>query len=451
MEKIWKCDRNRVRIENWKEVFMKKVLIIGHFWPYHQGGSKRILGLAKYLAEFGWKPTILTGKLNSGKPEIDIHYIETESGNRIAQFKRFFGLDSKKSIQAQMGISAPTREKEGSLSTRLVKMVEAVVTYPDTEIAWKTHAMKAVEKLMVEHKYDAVLSVWPITAHMIGHEIHKKYGVPWFVDFPDMWAFTYAYRYGEIRRYFDKRLERKTMIPAKTIVTSSWPQSRLLEKLHKRERIHTIKMGYDPEYENNPPIPLTDKFTITYTGVLYGKERNPYKFFEALASLIRKRLIDPKDVDVRFYGKFEDWVQEDIERHGLQDIVKQYGSVSWMDCLQRQRESQLLLQLNWEDPKEKGAYSGKIAEYLAAFRPVISVGGFGKDVMEELFIETNVGAYCIDVSETETALLNYYNEFKTHGFVDFKGTLNAITSYSYREMAGQFAKILNQVEEGNQC
>ena len=36
---------------------MKKVLIVGHFWPYRQG-SGRVLGLAKHLMEFGWQPKI---------------------------------------------------------------------------------------------------------------------------------------------------------------------------------------------------------------------------------------------------------------------------------------------------------------------------------------------------------------------------------------------------------
>ncbi|MFA7110580.1 MAG: hypothetical protein WC160_03600, partial [Bacilli bacterium] len=55
---------------------MKKVLIIGNFWPYRKG-SRRITSLAKYLKEFGWSPVILTGSI-SQKPDFKVRYIEVD-------------------------------------------------------------------------------------------------------------------------------------------------------------------------------------------------------------------------------------------------------------------------------------------------------------------------------------------------------------------------------------
>jgi undecaprenyl pyrophosphate phosphatase UppP len=46
--------------------------------------------------------------------------------------------------------------------------------------------------------------------------------------------------------------------------------------------------------------------------------------------------------------------------------------------------------LKWEDPQERGVYSGKVFEYLAAKRPILATGGTD-DVITELLNETNAG------------------------------------------------------------
>lgn len=423
---------------------MKKVLVLGHFWPFHRGGSKRMLGLAKYLPEYDWEPIILTGVLQ-GKPDRDYRCIETPSANRIASLKKMLGFNPKKGVQEQIGIPTVVRERHDSITTRFLKTIEAVVTYPDVEIGWKPHALKEAHKLFSTEKVDGIISVWPIVTHLIAKELKDTYRVPWIADFPDMWTYTYAYRYGRVRRFMDKRLELQTLRRADELVTSSWPQSRVLERLHKRELVHTIKIGFDPECENVPPAPLVGKFAITYTGVLYGKERNPTKFLAALAELINEEKIDPAQTEVRFYGDRDGSVDVEIERLRLASVVKQYGVVSWEECLARQRETQLLLHLNWEDPNEKGAYSGKISEYLAARRPIISVGGFGGDVIEELFNETKIGSYCPRVQDIKMSLLRYYDEYKRSGSLAFTGDENEISKNSYRRMAEEFATLMNSV------
>ena len=72
---------------------MKKVLIIGHFWPY-RGGSRRIFGLAKYLKKFGWEPIIITGLLER-KPDFNVRYEEIH-------YPCFLGFKTKRDIGDQL-------------------------------------------------------------------------------------------------------------------------------------------------------------------------------------------------------------------------------------------------------------------------------------------------------------------------------------------------------------
>jgi stalled ribosome alternative rescue factor ArfA len=155
--------------------------------------------------------------------------------------------------------------------------------------------------------------------------------------------------------------------------------------------------------------------------------------------------MDSCDIEVRFFGPKEDWIEREIVQYNLEGIVKQYGNVPWAECLGKQYASQLLLHLNWENKKEKGAYSGKISEYLAARRPVLSVGGWGNDVIEELFTETSVGDYCPQVEDVKKSLLRYYVEYKETGKVSFRGDVDKINRHSYQAMAKKFSEILNGI------
>ncbi len=420
---------------------MKKVLIVGYFWPYHPGGSKRMAGLAKHLPEFGWQPIILSAPLKT-RLDNGCGIVEVAAENKVALIKQKFGFNPGRGLQEQIGVPAAIRGNRNFLTEKILKLIEGALTYPDVEAGWKLPALAAAKKLIVSEKIDAVISVWPITSHLIAKEIKQNYNLPWIADFPDLWAKTYAYSYGPLRQWLDVLLEKKTLKFADRLTVSSRPLASTLEQMHKKE-VSVIKIGFDPDIVNDPPAALTKEFTITYTGIFYGKERNPFKFFEALRQLMLKNLVDANDFKVRFYGAKQDFVQAGIEKYGLSAIVGQYGQIQWQECLRRQRESQLLLQLNWENKKEKGAYSGKITEYLAARRPILSVGGWGGDVMEELFSQTKAGAYCLSSEAAAAAILEFYNEYKQKWHLDFRGNLEAIDEYSNRHMAKKFCGLLD--------
>ena len=424
---------------------MKKALIIGHFWPYHRGGSKRVLGLAKYFPELGWEPIILTGFLKE-KPDFPVKIIETDSSNVIVYLKKRFGFDSNRGFQEQIGIPSETRDKKGSFTTKVFKLIEGIITYPDIEKGWKPFALKTMKEFLKAEKIDAMISVWPVPAHFIAKELKKEYKIPWIADFPDLWSYTSSYHYGLLRRLLDVRLEKETIKFANFLTTSCLPQQKVLEKLHKGKPVQTIMLGYDPEKVNDPPSELTKKFTITYTGLWQGQERDPLKVFIAFKELISERLIDPKEVEVRFYGPKQEWIEREIKQQGLPEIAKQYGIISWDECLKRQRESQLLLHLNWGDKKETGIFSGKFPEYLAARRPIIAAGGLGQDeVVKEILFESKAGIYCPEIKEIKSCLFQFYSEYKEKGKVIYPGDIQKINEYNYREMVKKFSQILNSI------
>ena len=426
---------------------MKKVLIIGYFWPYI-GGSKRVIGLAKSLPEFGWQPIILTGPLQQ-KPDSEFRVIETDFRGFLGSWVRLFGFSHEEDI----GDQVRARVKERSPKTKSFlrfsyNFVREIIAYPDEYKGWEPFALRAASELLEREKVDALISIYPYTSHVIANELKKRYEIPWIADLADLWSLNSAYGYGPLRRLFDKRLERKTLLSADVLTTSSWPLAERLSRLHRGKSVSTIHLGFEPDMVNIPLVSLTTKFTVTYTGIFYRKKREPSKFFAALSSLISDGIVNLDEVEVRIYGRQDDWVEREIKKYRLSSVVRQYAMIPKEQCFEKQKESQLLLQLNWEDKREKGVFSGKMLDYLAAQRPILAAGGSGYDeVVKEILFKTTAGVYCPQIEDIKNALAKFYREYKQVGRVTYNGDWAEIEKYSNREMAKKFADILNQLTE----
>ncbi len=420
---------------------MKKVLIINRWHPPHP--RFRIVGLAKYLPEFGWQPIILT---SSGGEKLSPQFrvIETPYRDVLAFWKRLFGFNLNENIRRQV-INRFDVASKNWLVDFLITRVGEFISYPDLSRGWKPFAIKAGSEVLQKEGVDAVLSSsMPVISHLIAKELKTRYKIPWVADFRDLWTQNHNYSYGPLRKLIDRRLELKTLSLADALVAVSQPAAGKLMVLHKGKPVYAITNGFDPAEINSPPSNLAAKFTITYTGGIQWKGQEPSKLFAALRDLVSDGTMSPDDIEVRFYGPRESWVEREINGYGLGGIVKQNGIVPRQIALEKQRESQLLLLLKWEDPQEYGVYSGKVFEYLAARRPILAVGG-STDVVDELLNETGAGTCAPTVEDIKNILKKLYQEYKLKGEVAYKGVESNVNKYSHREMARKFAGVLDSI------
>jgi glycosyltransferase involved in cell wall biosynthesis len=418
---------------------MKKVLIIAHLFY----ASPRIPGLGKYLPEFGWQPIVLTTPLGE---DPDSRFGPPDSFKSIC-----------KVIETHGYISSYGKKRLAPKKYRRLKRVlrffyryyREVAQYPDSEKGWKPFAVKVGDELFQSEEIDAMISSYsPVTSHLIASELKRKHGVPWVADFRDLWTQNHNYPYSPLRKIFERRLELKTLSVADALVSTSQFWADKVKAMHRKEA-YAITNGFDPDSMSDGKADLTANFTITYTGQIYTKQ-DPTKLLIAIEELISQGKIDQKDVEVRFYGPENELLQREIEKRGLSKIVKQYGTIPRQDSFKKQQESQLLLLLDWEDPQEKGVFTGKIFEYFAAQRPILATGGFGDDVVEKALDQTNSGVYCLKLEDIKDALEKLYSEYKLKGRIAYHGNIEEVNKYSYREMARKFAEILNNLTAAKQ-
>lgn len=421
---------------------MKKVLIITYLFAQKEAvGAIRLYGLAKFLPDFGWEPTILTVK-SPTKQSSHLKVIETSYDDLSIKWKKRLGLKLDKPLKEMAGL--PTYKNKQTTADIILNLWEEIFAYPDANKGWYKFAIDAGGKLLEKESFDAIISSSsPVTSHFIAKELREKYEIPWIADLRDLWTQNHYYHYSSYRKFIERRLEVRTLSLAGALTTVSQPLAEKLKELHKGKKIYAITNGFDPD-EKNIRATLSDKFNITYTGYLYKGKRDPEPLFKALQKLISDGSIEPDDIEVDFYGYTEGWLEIDIHKYGLQNVVKAHGLIPRGEAIKKQREAQLLLLLTWNDPKEVGVYTGKIFDYLSAQRPILSIGISG-GVVEELLTKTSAGIHASTQEEIEDVLRKFYYEFKLKGKVGYSGINSEIEKYSQKEMARKFAEVLNDI------
>ncbi|EKF86363.1 glycosyltransferase [Methanobacterium formicicum] len=421
---------------------MKRVLIISYSFNNDQViGSVRMRGLAKYLKEFGWNPTILTVKSHSKSSEFDS--VETNyEEDIISVWKKKIGFTNGTALKGNIGVNNNKNKK--SFLNSFVKFSSEIVTYPDTHKGWLKPALESGNKLLKENKFDAIVSTYPVaTCHLIAKKLSENHDLPWIADYRDLWSQNHYKNYSKIRKHLDTKLEIKTLKSAKAITTISDPLKEKLNEIHNDKEIYTIMNGFDPK-QINPGTEISKKFSITYTGTLYNGIRDPEPLLISINELITDGIIDPKDMKLQFYGPKEDWLEKDIEKNNLSEVTEIFGEISRDLSIQKQREAQLLLLITANDPREKGFFTGKLFDYLAAERPIFHIG-VKNGVIEKLLKKTNTGISTDNINDIKLELERFYGDYIVNKEVSYHGLKNEVNKYNHKSMAKKFSDILDSL------
>jgi hypothetical protein len=128
-------------------------------------------------------------------------------------------------------------------------------------------------------------------------------------------------------------------------------------------------------------------------------------------------------------------------------MVTHHGKVSHEEAIQRQRESTLLLLLNWHAPqdtfKERGWFTGKVYEYLAAGRPILAVPGHTG--VDALLDETRGGVSADSRDEIAALLRGWYQEYEASGTVASQSDPDAVQTHTLHAQARRLAALFDEV------
>ena len=281
----------------------------------------------------------------------------------------------------------------------------------------------------------------PVTSHLIARKLKQKYKIPWIADLRDLWTQNHFYNKFDLIKYFERRLELKTLSDPDALITVTERFADELKILHKNKKVFCVTNGFDEDDSSKLTSKLKNKFIITYTGILYNGKRDPSLLFKVISQLINENIINRNLIEIRFYGPKEDWLADEIKKYNLEGIANFCGFIPREEILEKQKESQILLLLLDSNNKEEGVYPAKIFEYLGARRPIIAFGGQG-GIVKELLEKNKAGVFTENFDMLKKIVLNYYKQFTQFGEVRYEGNAS-IENYSYKLIAKRYSEIIN--------
>lgn len=429
---------------------MKKILLIAfYFNQTNEIASKRLKGLAKYLPQFGWEPIIITPKLdnipNYEYNNLDFKVIETNYENMLDKWiNKFRKSSNNDELNDENNNAKRNNQSKNSLINKAISIAGEIFAYPDGMKYWYEPAIEVSKEAIEVNNIEAIISSsWPITSHVIANDLKKLYNLNWIADLRDLWNLNPYVKHTFIRNYFEKKLEIETFKYADVLTTTTDLASKTLQKLHPSKRIYTVMGGYDIEniIENNT-LRNNEKLNFMYAGSLYGGKRDPNLLFKGIRELIDKNEISQSLLSLDFYGDSQG-LGNIAKEYRIESIVHVHGSIPHKEVLKKQKESQALLLLSWNNEKEMMFLPGKIYEYLAAKRPILSIG-YKEGSLKDLIEKTNIGYHVSTLEETKKAILNFYNSFIENKSLKYTGN-EYVNNYSMITTAQKFGTILDSI------
>ncbi|SHG63321.1 hypothetical protein SAMN05421866_1054 [Chryseobacterium oranimense] len=380
----------------------KKILIITYYWPPAGGpGVQRWLKFAKYLPESGWKPVIYTPE-NPSYPLLDESLLKDVPQNleiiktkiwEPYQLAEKLNKSNKKFKAGQFDVG-----KNQSWKSKLSIWVRGNFFIPDARVFWVKPSVKFLEQYLKENKIDVVVTSGPPhSLHMIGLGLKEKFpNLKWIADFRDPWTEISYYKHLKLTKSSDRKhrqLESAVFKKADITLATSYTDAENFRKAGANAVC--ITNGFDEEAKKQKSEIVkgqkNETFTLSYIGVL-EQLRNPENLWKVLDELIKENKDFANSFTLKFAGRVDDKILQFIENSSLKDHLLNLGYIAHDKAVEEMANSSLLLITNFPNESSKGIIPGKIFEYLATGKQIISFGPDEADV-SRILTETGAGKH----------------------------------------------------------
>jgi hypothetical protein len=428
----------------------KKILIITYYWPPAGGpGVQRWLKFAKFLPEFGWKPIIFTPE-NPSYPLIDesllkdvpedLEIIKTKIWEPY-QLAEKLNKSNKKFKAGQFDVG-----NNQSWKSKLSIWVRGNFFIPDARVFWVNPSVKYLEQYLKINKIDVVVTSGPPhSLHLIGLQLKKQFPeIKWIADFRDPWTEISYYKHLKLTNKSDKKhrqLESDVFKNADITLATSYTDAENFRK--NGAHAVCITNGFDESDSSNPQtLKSSDsatKFTLSYIGVL-EQLRNPENLWKALDELVGTNAEFAENFRLKFVGRIDDKILNAIETSRLKNHIDNLGYLSHDKAINEMSNSTILLITNFPNASSKGIIPGKIFEYLATGKQIISFGPDDADVAK-ILDETKAGKHFgyDNSEEIKNFILEKFELWKIGNLSENTGN---IEQFSRRNLTKQLSDIL---------
>ena len=355
-----------------------KVLIVTYYWPPSGGGGvQRWLKFATYLDKLGCECVVYTPS-NPDVPVLDSSLVdEIPDGVQVVTLpinepSRILKNLTVKSVSKRTGASGNGSKK--SLLSQLSLWVRGNFYVPDARVGWVKPSVGFLKNWLAENPVDAIITTGPPhSMHLIGLGLKKENPkIPWIADFRDPWSdmdYLADFKMGKRAKEKMEVLEQKvTGLADRLIVTSRGASKKLVG--NKKAICVFIPNGWDAEDfpKSLPKSKNRTSLRIGHFGALHGS-RNAIGLWEALAKIKS----DGSEVELVLAGSISDEIKSDLEAFGLSENTEFKGILSHKNSIEEMLKCDALLMIHNNTDSATKSTPGKLFEYLATSKPIISV------------------------------------------------------------------------------
>lgn len=393
---------------------MKILMVTYRFPPYNSIGAVRCGKMAKYLIELGHDVKVLSC-LNQPLPST----LEVEIPIDNIRYAKWWDINEPVNLLVNRKKDAPTSlNSVGNRNTIKSKFLnilgslyKIIFHHPDGQIGWRKNAIKEGLDIIETWKPDVIYaSAWPISSLIVADKISQETGIPWVGELRDLWTDNPYNDTPSWKKSIEGIWEKKLFSRATGLTTISEHAKEILERKFSRPT-EIILNGYDEsdfkniesstEFKNVFTDFNNDYIHILYAGMIYPRRRDPYPLLKAISLLPDHK---KNKIKVHFYGNQLEVVTETAAKLKIESNVIVNRPISHKNILFLQTKADYLLLLMWDNPNEKGTFTGKFFEYVGARRPILCIGG-KESPPAKVIQERNLG-----IVETDTTNLVKYLE-----------------------------------------
>jgi len=365
-----------------------------YFPPSRASGVYRARATANFLAEQGWDVTVLTapmrflqdvaGSVDESltvvpgirveRPELDYFKWEHDL-RRFSRFRRNMPVTARRLYHASHRI------------------------FPEHYASWGRNAVAKALRLHARHRFDVVLATGnPFASFAAAWMFERLTGVPYVVDYRDSWTLNIfadepSFPEGHPFWKWERRILRRAS--AASFVNEALRTWHAERYPFAADRMMVVPNGWDPELltavegaEETHPVPDASPLRFSYIGTL----TTPQPVGEMLTAFrAARRHPELADAELNVYGHLGFFQSSQTllrEQLGLADGadgadhgVHYRGSVAKAEISQAYANSDVLVFLAGG---AKYVTSGKVFEYMATGRPIVSVHAPGIAATEVL-------------------------------------------------------------------
>lgn len=411
---------------------LKALIIANEFPPMGGSGIQRSSKFVKYLPQFEIEPVVVTKEY--------VGSLRDESLlKELPDHLKVFALPPYDMLHRKGIFALP------------FKAVGRFLMIPDAEFLWQRLNRKRVLEIIDREQIGTIYTTsFPYSSHLLGLYLKKKRpNIRWVVDFRDEWTNNPYYEdmpWMRFRLPIERKLEKQVCEKCDYFITNT---PFMLKNFVKDAPVLEGKSTFIPNgYDGDDFVDFdqiksaADRFTITYTGSLYGR-RNLVEFFTAVDRLVKDGRIEIADLSIRIVGNIAPDVLEGFKNdYSLESCLTAYGYMAHRESIKKLYESHVLLLSMGSGKGLENFYSGKVFEYIRVNRPILATVPFN-GAAASIIRETGTGTVVDseDIDGIEKAILSYYQAWKG-GQIPHEPEWKAIEKYSRYEQTKALAQIL---------